>query len=103
MVMPIMPASTRTGTLNSPILKIGTLASCEKSAPRSRPKPAPRSAAFFRLFQAIDDKRAVIPGHAFVYPTESRGVVVRRHAAESCRDGDVLLAAGGVADDAALM
>src|SRR6516164_11823568 len=69
---------------------------------------APGSAACaprrrIRLFQAVDDERAVIARHALVDAAERRGEVVRQHAAESSGHGDILLATDGVADDAALM
>src|SRR5260370_15712164 len=59
--------------------------------------------SFEQLFQAVDDERAIVPRHALVNASECRRVVVRCHAAEARRDGDILLAADGVADDPALM
>src|SRR5205823_8162919 len=55
------------------------------------------------LLQAIDDQHAFVPRHAFVGLAEGWSVVVAGHAAKARHDSDVLLAAGSVADDAALM
>src|ERR1700704_3238752 len=48
------------------------------------------------LFQAVDDERSIVARHAFVNAAERGRVVVRRHTAKACRDGDILLAADGV-------
>src|SRR5215831_12768100 len=54
-------------------------------------------------FQAVDDEDALVARHALVGLPEVGGEFVTEHAAETGHDGDVLLAARRVADDAALV
>ena len=63
----------------------------------------PRPSLVERLFQAVDDQNALVARHALVGLAEGRAEIVAGHAAEAGRDGDELLAARRVADDAALM
>src|SRR5260370_31716289 len=55
------------------------------------------------LFQRVDDERAAVLRHALERLAEGRAIVVRGHAAPAGDDGDVLLAVGAVADDAAVV
>src|SRR5258708_18306317 len=55
------------------------------------------------LLQCVDDERAAVLRHALERLAEGRAIVVGRHAAPAGDHGDVLLAVGAVADDAAVM
>src|SRR5260370_41612835 len=55
------------------------------------------------LFQRVDDERAAVPGHALERLAERGAIGVGGHAAPARDHGDVLLAVGAVADNAAAL
>src|SRR5215813_2888015 len=88
------------------------LASCAARSvvPVTANRPATasiRRPAFIRSgaasFQAVDDEHTLVPRHALVGLTEVRCEFVAEHAAETGHHGNILLTAGRIADDAALM
>src|SRR6185437_8613359 len=64
---------------------------------------APRRIVTRWLFQRIHDQRAGILRHTLERLAEDAGIIVAHQTAPAGRHRDVLLAAGGVADDAADM
>src|SRR5215467_5126797 len=88
-------------TVDCAIAAVAPLAANRPAAASSRRRDLilPSAASF----QAVDDEHPFVPRHAFVGLAEVGREFVTEHAAKTGDDGDVLLAAGSVTDDAALV